>query len=74
MTMPKLTLFDLDHTLLNGDSDALWCDFLIDKGVLDKKHFGARNADIETRYQAGTVGELHELQQLGRPLPDGRSW
>lgn len=52
----KLTLFDLDHTLLNGDSDVLWCDFLIDKGVLDKEHFGARNADIEARYLAGTVG------------------
>ena len=52
----RLTLFDLDHTLLNGDSDVLWCDFLIDKGVLDKQHFGARNADIETRYKAGTVG------------------
>ncbi|WP_332777934.1 HAD family hydrolase [Polaromonas sp.] len=56
MTMPKLTLFDLDHTLLSGDTDVLWCDFLIEKGVLDKKHFGARNADIETRYKAGTVG------------------
>lgn len=52
----KLTLFDLDHTLLNGDSDALWCDFLIGKGVLDKSSFAARNADIETRYKAGTVG------------------
>ena len=28
----KLTLFDLDHTVLNGDSDVLWCDFLIEKG------------------------------------------
>lgn len=44
-----LTQFDLDHTLLNGDSDVLWCDFLIGKGVLDKQHFAARNADIETR-------------------------
>ncbi|MGH6640492.1 MAG: HAD family hydrolase [Polaromonas sp.] len=52
----RLTLFDLDHTLLNGDSDVLWCNFLIEKGVLDKKHFAARNADIEARYKAGTVG------------------
>ncbi len=52
----RLTLFDLDHTLLSGDSDVLWCDFLIAKGVLDKEHFAARNADIEARYQAGTVG------------------
>ena len=72
MTMPKLTLFDLDHTLLNGDSDALWCDFLIDKGVLDKKHFGARNADIETRYQAGTVG-LQEFADFYVGTLAGRS-
>jgi phosphoserine phosphatase len=29
----KLTLFDLDHTVLNGDSDVLWCDFLIEEGL-----------------------------------------
>ncbi len=52
----KLTLFDLDHTLLNGDSDVLWCDFLINEGVLERESFAARNADMETRYQAGTVG------------------
>ncbi len=52
----KLTLFDLDHTLLSGDSDVLWCDFLMARGVLDKKHFAPRNADMETRYKAGTVG------------------
>ncbi|MDO9404039.1 MAG: HAD-IB family hydrolase [Polaromonas sp.] len=52
----RLTLFDLDHTILNGDSDVLWCDFLIAEGLLDKDAFGARNADMAARYQAGTVG------------------
>ena len=56
MTKQNLTLFDLDHTLLSGDSDVLWCDFLMDKGLLDRSAFGARNADMEARYQAGTVG------------------
>ncbi len=51
----KLTLFDLDHTLLSGDSDVLWCDFLIEQGVLDRVSFAERNADIEARYKAGTV-------------------
>lgn len=51
----KLTLFDLDHTLLDGDSDVLWCDFLMDAGVLDRGEFAARNADMERQYQAGTV-------------------
>ena len=31
----RLALFDLDHTLLDGDSDQLWCDFLIKQGLLD---------------------------------------
>jgi HAD superfamily hydrolase (TIGR01490 family) len=53
---PKLTLFDLDHTLLSGDSDVLWCDFLMDKGLLDRSVFAPRNADMEKRYKAGTVG------------------
>ena len=52
----KLTLFDLDHTVLNGDSDVLWCDFLIGKGILGKTEFTARNADMAARYKAGTVG------------------
>ena len=52
----KLTLFDLDHTLLNGDSDVLWCDFLIEQGLLDRESFAARNADMDARYRAGTVG------------------
>lgn len=52
---PRLTLFDLDHTLLTGDSDVLWCDFLIRRGLLDGDAFAARNADMEARYRAGSV-------------------
>jgi HAD superfamily hydrolase (TIGR01490 family) len=51
----RLTLFDLDHTLLDGDSDVLWCDFLIGHGLLDGDEFGARNAAMERDYKAGTV-------------------
>ena len=52
----RLALFDLDHTLLHGDSDVLWCEFLMDEGVLERADFAARNADMEARYRAGTVG------------------
>ena len=52
----KLALFDLDHTLLDGDSDVLWCDFLVERGVLDRATFSARNAAMARDYQAGTVG------------------
>jgi HAD superfamily hydrolase (TIGR01490 family) len=50
----KLALFDLDHTLLSGDSDVLWCSFLVKQGVLDRSLL-ERNADMEARYTAGTV-------------------
>ncbi len=52
---PKLTLFDLDNTLLSGDSDVLWCNFLIQCRVLDSDSFSARNAEMDARYRAGTV-------------------
>jgi HAD superfamily hydrolase (TIGR01490 family) len=51
----RLALFDLDHTLLLGDSDVLWCDFLMDEGVLARDAFAQRSADIEARYKAGSV-------------------
>ncbi len=55
MPRQKLTLFDLDNTLLTGDSDVLWCDFLIKQGILDGAEFSVRNADLDARYKAGTA-------------------
>ena len=34
--MVRLALFDLDNTLLTGDSDYEWGQFLVDRGVLAK--------------------------------------
>ena len=51
----KLALFDLDHTLLSGDSDALWCEFLMQQGVLDRAVFEPRNADMAWRYGDASV-------------------
>jgi HAD superfamily hydrolase (TIGR01490 family) len=51
----RLTLFDLDHTLLDGDSDQLWCQFLIDRGVLDRAGFAARNDAMARGYAEGHV-------------------
>ena len=35
----NLALFDLDNTLLCGDSDFEWAQFLIEQGVLDRELF-----------------------------------
>ena len=52
---PPLALFDLDGTLLAGDTDVLWCEFLIDEGVLDRETFAAANRDIADRYGRGEI-------------------
>ncbi len=52
---PALALFDLDGTLLDGDTDELWCEFLIAEGVLARADFAARNRAITERYAAGAV-------------------
>ena len=51
----RLALFDLDHTLLDGDSDVLWCQFLMAEGVLDRASFEPRNQAMERDYRAGVV-------------------
>ena len=51
----RLTLFDLDHTLLDGDSDQLWCEFLMDRGVLPRDPFEVRNRQMAQDYAAGEV-------------------
>lgn len=53
--MTRLALFDLDHTLLSGDSDVLWCEFLMDEGLLDRAEFEPLNADMARRYREARV-------------------
>lgn len=55
MSVPRLAVFDLDHTLLSGDSDVLWCDFLLARGELDRASFEARNDEVERAYRAGEI-------------------
>jgi HAD superfamily hydrolase (TIGR01490 family) len=52
----RLTLFDLDHTLLDGDSDELWCEFLMARGVLPRARFEPLNRAMVADYRAGRVG------------------
>jgi HAD superfamily hydrolase (TIGR01490 family) len=51
----ELALFDLDNTLLAGDSDYEWAQFLIDRGVLDRATYEAENDRFFAQYQAGTL-------------------
>ncbi len=59
MTLPlQLALFDLDNTLLNGDSDFEWAQFLIKKGVVDPELQAAKNAEFYADYKTGTL-DIH---------------
>ena len=56
----QLALFDLDNTLLAGDSDYEWTQHLIGKGVLDREAFEQKNAAFFEQYKAGTLN-IHEF-------------
>lgn len=56
----NLALFDLDNTLLAGDSDFEWAQFLIGRGVLDRELHEARNRQFYEQYKAGTL-DIHEF-------------
>src|SRR5512135_126563 len=56
----NLALFDLDNTLLNGDSDFEWSQFLIEQGVLDRELFEAKNLTFYEQYKQGTL-DIHEF-------------
>jgi HAD superfamily hydrolase (TIGR01490 family) len=63
-----LCLFDLDHTLLAGDSDYEWGQFLVDRGVLARDAYEAQNAAFFEQYKAGTL-DIHEYLGFAlRPL------
>jgi len=51
----QLALFDLDNTLLSGDSDYEWTLHLVSKGVLDRDTFEQRNNEFYEQYKAGTL-------------------
>jgi HAD superfamily hydrolase (TIGR01490 family) len=66
----RLTLFDLDNTLLAGDSDYGWAQFLIEAGVLDADAYERRNAEFFADYKAGRL-DIHAFLDFQlRPLAE----
>lgn len=51
----ELAVFDLDNTLLAGDSDYLWGQFLVDSGHVNRDSYEAANQRFYEEYQAGTL-------------------
>ncbi len=50
-----LVLFDLDNTLLTGDSDHEWGNFLVKKGLVDGPSYTAANDAFYEKYKAGCL-------------------
>ena len=50
-----LALFDLDNTLIAGDSDHLWGDFLVSQGRVDAIEHKALNAHFYDQYKNGEL-------------------
>jgi HAD superfamily hydrolase (TIGR01490 family) len=67
----SLAIFDLDNTLLRGDSDHAWGEFLVEQGVVDRERFTSENNRYYAAYLAGTLDiyEFLEQHQL-RPLAE----
>lgn len=51
----RLAIFDLDHTLLAGDSDHLWGEFMIEQGLVDGTEHKRQNDLFYEDYKAGRL-------------------
>ena len=51
----KLVIFDLDNTILNGDSDYSWINFLINENYVDKHEYEKRNQYFYDQYYEGNL-------------------
>ncbi|GAB4361795.1 MAG: HAD family hydrolase [Gammaproteobacteria bacterium] len=74
-----LAIFDLDNTLLGGDSDYLWGQFLAENGIVDGAWYEEENRRYYQQYEAGTL-DIHEFLRFSlRPLAENdpqqlRAW
>ncbi|MGD8999699.1 MAG: HAD family hydrolase [Granulosicoccaceae bacterium] len=63
-----LAIFDLDNTLLNGDSDYLWGKFLVERGVVDGDWYEGENQRFYDEYNAGRLDIFEFLRFSLAPL------
>jgi len=75
----SLALFDLDNTLLGGDSDYLWGRHLIELGIVDGEVYEQTNRQFYEDYRAGRLDiaaflrfSLAPLRQ--HPISDLERW
>jgi len=65
-----LALFDLDNTLIAGDSDYLWGCFLVERGIVDNELYERENRRFYDQYKVGEL-DIHEFLDFQlRPLSE----
>ncbi|MEM8662314.1 MAG: HAD family hydrolase [Pseudomonadota bacterium] len=74
-----LAIFDLDNTLLGGDSDNLWCEFAWEKGLAQEPGFTEKKDAFYADYQSGNLDVDAYLRFAlstlkGRPLDELARW
>ena len=63
-----LAIFDLDNTLLSGDSDYLWGEFLCERNIVDSVRYREKNREFFEAYESGTLDIMKFLEFSLEPL------
>ncbi len=63
-----LAIFDLDNTLIGGDSDHLWGEFVVEQGLVDASTYAAENDRFYQDYQRGELDITAYLRFALAPL------
>jgi HAD superfamily hydrolase (TIGR01490 family) len=63
-----LAIFDLDNTLLRGDSDYAWGQFLVENRIVDGEAYRRENERYYAQYHEGTLDIMEFLAFALRPL------
>lgn len=66
----NLAIFDLDNTLLAGDSDHLWGEFLVEQGHVDANWYASENQRYYEAYTEGSLDIQAFLRFALQPLRD----
>lgn len=66
----SLAIFDLDNTLLAGDSDYLWGQFLVESGIVDATAYHEANERFYAQYREGCLDITEFLRFALKPLSE----
>ena len=64
----SLAIFDLDNTLIGGDSDFLWGEFIGEEGIVDANTYRKKNEYFYQQYDLGALDIYAWLEFCLEPL------